>query len=62
MGGLDVAGLAKKTVDTVRDVAKELPHAKTPREALEVLTGGERQIYVGVALAAAALLLLLFVS
>jgi hypothetical protein len=59
---LTIAEVAKRTVDTVRDVARELPEARDGRAALEVLTGGERQIYVGVALAAAALLLLLFLS
>jgi hypothetical protein len=57
-----VAEIARRTVDTVRDVLLELPDARTPQAAAEVLLGGERKMYVGVALAALALLLLVLLA
>lgn len=62
LSSMSLTEVAKRTIDTVRAVASELPHAEDGAAIAEVFLGGERQIYIGIALAAAALLALLFIG
>lgn len=54
----DLAGKAAaafaRTVDTVRDITLELPGARTPQEAADVLLRDGRKQYVGILLLALA--------
>lgn len=59
---LPLSRILVNTAAAVRDVAEELPEAvrKGPQEVAEVLMNEDRRGYLGIALAALALILLLF--
>ena len=55
---VSLADLAERTADAVRAVVQELPAAKSVDDALAVVAKDDRQVYLGVALLAVALLVL----
>ena len=48
-----------RTVDAARDITLELPGARTPREAADIVLRDDRKMYVGIILLALAAVTLL---